>query len=114
MRVTVNLFPQACVKSIIDVHRAVCARLKPTPAHAQYVFSLHDIVHVIEGMLLLSPRTKIKQPVKVKAQELRDNEMQTAIRQSEYTLSSLSHVHSGSEHYHLAYHSKGWGDSSVG
>ena len=35
-------------------------RLRPTPVHAHYVFSLHDVARVVQGILLMSPRSRIR------------------------------------------------------
>ena len=48
------------MKGLIDLFLQVRDRLRPTPAHAHYVFTLHELARVIQGILLMSPRSKIK------------------------------------------------------
>ena len=48
------------IQGVIDVYSAIKQDLRPTPATAHYVFSLHDIARVFEGMMLMSPKSKVK------------------------------------------------------
>lgn len=49
------------MQASLDLYKLMKIKFRSTPAHGHYVFSLHDIGHVVEGMLLLSPRkTKSK------------------------------------------------------
>ena len=57
---------QALVQATLDIYGAIREQLKPTPSTPQYMFSLHDLAKVVEGMLLMSPRSKIKVAPKLK------------------------------------------------
>ena len=48
------------MKGLMDLYVRVRDRLRPTPAHAHYVFTLHELARVVQGILLMSPRSKIK------------------------------------------------------
>ena len=54
------LLSQAIVTGLIELFGHVRMRLRPTPAHAHYVFTMHEFARVLQGMLLMSPRSKIK------------------------------------------------------
>ena len=71
------------MRGLLDVYRAVQDNLRPTPARAHYVFTLHDLAHVVEGMLLLSPRSKAKPKPKPKARREKDKELEQVNRESE-------------------------------
>ncbi len=51
---------QALVQGMIDVYHQVSDHFKATPAHPHYIFSLHDLTYIINGILLMSPRSKVK------------------------------------------------------
>ncbi|XP_041366047.1 dynein-1-beta heavy chain, flagellar inner arm I1 complex-like isoform X2 [Gigantopelta aegis] len=53
-------FAQAMTVGVLELYQAVSRKLRPTPAHAHYIFSLHDIAHVIHGLMLMSPRAHFK------------------------------------------------------
>ena len=60
---------QAIVQGAIDLYHMVRERLRPTPATAHYVFTLHDFAHILEGIMLMSPRSKAKPKPKLKKKE---------------------------------------------
>ena len=51
---------QAIVQGLIEIYSSVQDKLRPTPTQAHYIFTMHDIGRVLNGMLLMSPRSKIK------------------------------------------------------
>jgi hypothetical protein len=51
---------QALTMSLLELYQLVRDRLRPTPVHAHYIFSLHDIARTIQGILLMSPRSRIR------------------------------------------------------
>ncbi|XP_035825634.1 dynein heavy chain domain-containing protein 1 [Aplysia californica] len=61
-------FAKAMSEGMLELYQAVKDRLRPSPAHAHYIFSLHDLARVVQGIMLMSPRTRIKK-VKVKKRE---------------------------------------------
>ena len=42
----------------MTVFKSVSGRFHPTPSRPHFLFTLHDLMHVYEGLLLLSPGTK--------------------------------------------------------
>ena len=40
------------------VFRSISAKFHPTPSHPHLLFTMHDLLHVYEGLLLMSPDTK--------------------------------------------------------
>ena len=57
---------QALIQASIDVYKMVKERLKPSPVNPHYVFTLADIAHHVQGMLLMSPRSKTKMLARAK------------------------------------------------
>ncbi|XP_064648692.1 dynein axonemal heavy chain 6-like isoform X2 [Lineus longissimus] len=51
-------FAKAMMQGIIDLYKLIQAQFRPTPAQAHYMFSLHDLAHVVQGILLMSPRSR--------------------------------------------------------
>ena len=62
---------QAMMQGILDMYKVMRDKFRATPAHGHYVFTLHDISHIVEGMLLLSPRKTKSKPRRARAR--RDN-----------------------------------------
>ncbi|GFR96319.1 dynein heavy chain domain-containing protein 1-like [Elysia marginata] len=61
-------FAKAMSGAMLELYNSVKERLRPCPAQAHYIFSLHDLARVVQGIMLMSPRTRIKK-VKVKKRE---------------------------------------------
>ena len=55
-------------QGLLELYHCVKEKLRPSPGHAHYIFSLHDVVRVTQGIMLMSPRTRIKK-AKVKRRE---------------------------------------------
>ncbi|CAL1542047.1 unnamed protein product, partial [Lymnaea stagnalis] len=53
-------FARAMCQALLELHQSVKDKLRPSPSQAHYIFSLHDINKVVQGMQLMSPRTHIK------------------------------------------------------
>ena len=51
---------QALTLGLLELYQTVKERLRPTPVHAHYIFSLHDVARVVQGILLMSPRSRIR------------------------------------------------------
>ena len=60
---------QAMMQGILDVYMLMRDKFKATPAHSHYVFTLHDISHIVECMLLLSPRKTKSKPRRARAKK---------------------------------------------
>ena len=46
------------VKGVIDVYRNIKNEFLPTPKNPHYIFSLHDVAHFMEGIMVMSPKSK--------------------------------------------------------
>ncbi|XP_076466624.1 dynein heavy chain domain-containing protein 1-like isoform X2 [Babylonia areolata] len=53
-------FARALTLGLLELYQSVKERLRPTPVHAHYIFSLHDVARVVQGILLMSPRSRIR------------------------------------------------------
>ena len=62
---TVYLF-QALTLGLLELYQKIKEKFRPTPSHAHYVFSLHDISRVVQGILLMSPRSRTRKMMKIK------------------------------------------------
>jgi hypothetical protein len=51
---------------LLDLYGRVKEKLRPTPANAHYIFSLHDIARVVHGILLMSPRSRSRKMMRKK------------------------------------------------
>ena len=60
---------QAMMQGLLDIYKLMKDKFRATPAHGHYVFTLHDISHVVEGMLLLSPRKTKSKPRRARAKK---------------------------------------------
>nr|XP_039270899.1 dynein heavy chain domain-containing protein 1-like isoform X1 [Styela clava] len=49
---------QAIISGAVDLYASVRTHLKATPRQPHYIFSLHDISHIMQGLFLLAPRTR--------------------------------------------------------
>ena len=49
---------QAIGAASVVVFRSITGKLRPSPSQPHYLFTMHDILHVYEGLLLMSPETK--------------------------------------------------------
>lgn len=49
---------QAVAAASVTVFKSVSGRFHPTPSRPHFLFTLHDLMHTYEGLLLLSPGTK--------------------------------------------------------
>lgn len=76
-------FAKAMIQGILDMYRLVEDKFRASPTHAHYVFSLHDVARIIEGILLLSPR-------KAKAKPRRANKNKDASKSARDKFKSLS------------------------
>lgn len=47
-------------EALLELYQSVKEKLCPSPLQAHYIFSLHDLYRVVQGVMLLSPRTHIK------------------------------------------------------
>ena len=56
----VYLLLKALVQASVELYEIIRERLHSSPVHPHYVFSLHDLAHHMEGILLMSPRSKTK------------------------------------------------------
>ena len=57
------------LQGILDLYKLMRDKFKATPAHSHYIFTLHDIGHIVEGMLLLSPRKTKSKPRRARAKK---------------------------------------------
>jgi len=64
--VIVSFIPQAMTLGLLDLYHKIKEKFRPTPCHAHYVFSLHDISRVVQGILLMSPRSRTRKMMKIK------------------------------------------------
>ncbi|XP_070211333.1 dynein heavy chain domain-containing protein 1-like isoform X3 [Littorina saxatilis] len=55
-----NEFSKALTLGLLELYSLVKERLRPTPVHAHYIFSLHDLAKVVQGIQLMSPRSRIR------------------------------------------------------
>lgn len=62
------LFLKAMSEAMMEMYECVKERLRPCPSQAHYIFSLHDLSRIVQGIMLMSPRTRIKK-AKVKRKE---------------------------------------------
>ena len=46
------------VKGVIDVYKNIKNEFLPTPKNPHYLFSLHDVAHFMEGIMVMSPKSK--------------------------------------------------------
>ncbi|KAL8594105.1 hypothetical protein ACOMHN_000817 [Nucella lapillus] len=53
-------FARALTMGLLELYQAVRERLRPTPVQAHYIFSLHDVARVVQGIMLMSPRSRIR------------------------------------------------------
>ncbi|KAH9487912.1 hypothetical protein Btru_067436 [Bulinus truncatus] len=53
-------FSRAMSSALMELFETVRAKLTPCPSKSHYIFTLHDLSKVVQGILLLSPRTHIK------------------------------------------------------
>lgn len=51
---------QALTHGLLELYHLVKEHLRPTPIHAHYIYTLHDISRVVHGILLMSPRSHIR------------------------------------------------------
>ncbi|XP_048242736.1 dynein heavy chain domain-containing protein 1-like [Haliotis rufescens] len=70
-------FGQAMIVGLVELYQSVRDKLRPTPAHAHYVFSLHDISRVVQGILLMSPRSRIRK-LRTKKKDKEESKSKTA------------------------------------
>ncbi|KAK6166840.1 hypothetical protein SNE40_023452 [Patella caerulea] len=89
-------FAQAMVVGLLELYNLVRDKLKPTPAHAHYIFSLHDLAKVVQGVLLMSPRSRVRKNKHAKKTEQTNGKvksLQSVGRQlSEESLGSRSRL----------------------
>ena len=48
------------IQAAIDVYTSIKEELLPTPASPHYVFSLHDLAHVFDGLMIMSPKSRAR------------------------------------------------------
>ncbi|XP_025095393.1 dynein heavy chain domain-containing protein 1-like isoform X2 [Pomacea canaliculata] len=53
-------FAKALTHGLLELYNLVKEHLRPTPIHAHYIYTLHDISRVVHGILLMSPRSHIR------------------------------------------------------
>ncbi|XP_074658718.1 dynein heavy chain domain-containing protein 1-like, partial [Tubulanus polymorphus] len=51
-----NELSKAMFKTVLDMYECVRLKFRPSPVNPHYIFTLHDLSHIVRGMLLLSPR----------------------------------------------------------
>ena len=51
---------QALVQGVLDVYKGVREHLHPSPATPHYVFNLKHVTRALDGILLMSSRTKAR------------------------------------------------------
>ena len=49
---------QAMIQGAIDVYASLKEELLPTPASPHYTFSLHDMAHLFNGIMIMSPKPR--------------------------------------------------------
>ncbi|KAK7008742.1 dynein heavy chain domain-containing protein 1, partial [Biomphalaria glabrata] len=59
-------FSRAMSSALLDLYQTVRDKLLPSPSKPHYIFSLHDLSKVVQGILLLSPRIHLKKGKTVK------------------------------------------------
>ncbi|XP_060599368.1 dynein heavy chain domain-containing protein 1-like [Ruditapes philippinarum] len=59
-------FDRALTLGLLELYQRVKERFKLTPSHAHYVFSLHDISRVVQGILIMLPRSRTRKMMKIK------------------------------------------------
>ncbi|KAJ8313864.1 hypothetical protein KUTeg_008425 [Tegillarca granosa] len=59
-------FARAMSLGLLEIYHRIKEKFKPTPAHVHYVFSLRDIAQVIQGILLMSPRSRTRKMMRRK------------------------------------------------
>lgn len=59
-------FDRALTLGLLELYQRVKERFKLTPSHAHYVFSLHDISRVVQGILIMLPRARTRKMMKIK------------------------------------------------
>ncbi|CAG5130197.1 unnamed protein product, partial [Candidula unifasciata] len=50
-------FAKAMSQALLELYQLVKTRLLPCPSLPHYIFSLHDVSRVVQGMLLMTPRS---------------------------------------------------------
>ncbi|XP_067931166.1 dynein axonemal heavy chain 6-like [Watersipora subatra] len=59
----------AMMQGMLDLYKLMRSKFRATPAQSHYVFTLHDIGRIVEGMLLLSPRKTKSKPRRARAKK---------------------------------------------
>ncbi|KAH3716365.1 hypothetical protein DPMN_059086 [Dreissena polymorpha] len=59
-------YARALTLGLVELYQKVKEKFRPTPSHAHYVFSLHDISRVVQGIMLMSPRSRTHKMMKIK------------------------------------------------
>ncbi|ESP00380.1 hypothetical protein LOTGIDRAFT_173233 [Lottia gigantea] len=72
-------FAKAMVVGLLEVYNSVRERLKPSPAHAHYLFNLHDLAKVVQGVLLMSPRSRLRKNKNMKKADKRSKGRKTSV-----------------------------------
>nr|XP_018667303.2 dynein heavy chain domain-containing protein 1-like [Ciona intestinalis] len=49
---------QAIIAGAFDLYSTIRSHLKPSPWQPHYIFSLHDISHIMQGLFLMTPRAR--------------------------------------------------------
>ncbi|XP_076800448.1 dynein heavy chain domain-containing protein 1-like [Clavelina lepadiformis] len=49
---------QAIISGAFDLYTMIKSYLKPSPRNPHYIFSLHDLSQIMQGLFLLTPRTR--------------------------------------------------------
>ncbi|XP_052798483.1 dynein heavy chain domain-containing protein 1-like isoform X5 [Mya arenaria] len=62
-------FARALTLGLLELYTKVKEKFRPTPAHAHYVFTLHDISRVVQGILLMSPRSRTRKMMKIRKEK---------------------------------------------
>ena len=62
----INFVFKALTLGLLELYQKVKEKFRPTPTHAHYIFSLHDISRVVQGILLMSPRSRTRKMMKIK------------------------------------------------
>ena len=55
-----SIFYQALLSSTLDLHSMIVSKFAPSPSNPHYVFSQHDIQRIIQGLYLMSPRSRAR------------------------------------------------------
>ncbi|KAL3832089.1 hypothetical protein ACJMK2_023767 [Sinanodonta woodiana] len=62
-------FARALTLGLLELYQRVKDKFRPTPAHAHYIFTIHDIAKVVQGILLMSPRSRTRKMLRVKKEK---------------------------------------------